>query len=281
MKILTAPFRFIKYLWDFCFGKFKYLKDKVNLIYYEKANFGDAMSPDIVSYFLNKNGLSLESKTRKHYTFLSACGSLFQRCRFYKKTVWGSGFLEDENYYKSFLKCLARLDIRCVRGPLTEDLLIRSKVLKKKIGIYGDPGLLAPIVYPKTLSKKYKVSVIPHFKEKIETDLHVIKVSTRDWRSVVDEIVSSELVISSSLHGIIVAEAYGVPAIWLHNEQSHEQVFKYLDYYASTGRSVPIVASSIGEALKMEKPVIPNLDLLTQNLINSFPLDLWIDNRNI
>lgn len=42
-------------------------------------------------------------------------------------------------------------------------------------------------------------------------------------------------VYSSSLHGIILAEAYGVPAVMFRSYDKSVD-FKYLDYYASTGR---------------------------------------------
>ncbi|WP_346793949.1 polysaccharide pyruvyl transferase family protein, partial [Klebsiella pneumoniae] len=49
------------------------------------------------------------------------------------------------------------------------------------------------------------------------------------------EIVNSKFVISGSLHGIIIAEAYGIPAIFLDNN-SGESRFKYDDYYFGSGR---------------------------------------------
>ena len=58
-----------------------------------------------------------------------------------------------------------------------------------------------------------------------------------------EALLPCELVISSSLHGIIFAEAFRIPARWLaprdeaHLEKSSyvtEGWFKYVDYYAST-----------------------------------------------
>ena len=93
-------------------------------------------------------------------------------------------------------------------------------------------------------------------------------------QKVIDEITESNLVISSSLHGIIIAEAYGVPAIWLHNNECSQDAFKFLDYYYSMGRK-PIKASSIEEALLMKNDYVPDFSDLQHNLIESFPYDLW------
>lgn len=277
MKIFRYIKRYFKCLNEFYFGKYKYNRNKINLINFEGENFGDAMSKDIVEFMLNKKNLSLESKTRKKYVFLSALGSLFQRNRHTKKTIWGSGSLENVNYYPSILKHYSKLDIRCLRGPLTEKLLIETGVLNNNLGVYGDPGLLVSAMYPLKVQKKYKISVIPHFKENITTNLHLINARTYDWKFVAKEIAESELVLSSSLHGIIVAEAYGVPAIWIHNNESHEQIFKFLDYYYSTGRCNPICANSIDEALNLDIPEVPNFNNLRDNLLNTFPYDLWVE----
>ena len=93
-------------------------------------------------------------------------------------------------------------------------------------------------------------------------------------KKTIDEIYNSKLIISSTLHGIILAEAYGVPAIMLNKIEKNDR-FKYDDYYHSTGRYNYPVCSTIEEALQMPVPEVPDLSQLQQNLLESFPTDLW------
>ena len=62
----------------------------------------------------------------------------------------------------------------------------------------------------------------------IDNDVHLIAPSLHP-RAVAAEISKCEHVISSSLHGIIFADAYGVPSTWLHDEMlpsNNQGVFK-------------------------------------------------------
>lgn len=82
--------------------------------------------------------------------------------------------------------------------------------------------------------------------------------------------------ISSSLHGIIVAEAYGIPAVLLKDTPS-EDITKYKDWYLSTNRSEFPVVASVEEALEV-KPNLPDksvIEMIQNNLIKTFPKDLW------
>lgn len=84
--------------------------------------------------------------------------------------------------------------------------------------------------------------------------------------------MESDFVISGSLHGIIVAEAFGIPARLLYNNSS-EPLYKYIDYYMGTGRAHFAYALSIEEALEMQGEAPAVFD--ASALLSSFPFDLF------
>ena len=102
----------------------------------------------------------------------------------------------------------------------------------------------------------------------------MISMNTNDYKTVINEILTSEIVYTSSLHGIILAEAYGVPAVFFRGLPKYKD-FKYLDYYYSTGRTDVALTDSFEEALSVPVPPLPNLNKLKENLLGSFPYDLW------
>jgi hypothetical protein len=95
---------------------------------------------------------------------------------------------------------------------------------------------------PKRMSRQFDIGVIPHYVDSDimrNSDSSVLSIDVTDahWRRTVDRITSCSVVISSSLHGIVVAEAYGVPAVWV--QPSNRIVggrFKFDDYFEGTGR---------------------------------------------
>jgi pyruvyltransferase len=65
-------------------------------------------------------------------------------------------------------------------------------------------------------------------------------------------ILESDGVVATSLHGVILAESFGVPVEWISSPPIEEGTFKFRDYFLSTGRPVPPSANSGGiiEALE-------------------------------
>lgn len=264
----------------------KALKNRVNLHYWLSGettnaihNLGDELSPIIVDYVLKLKGLSITNAVRgkKH---LYALGSIIQ-FGYQNTTIWGSGFLEKEPFLKKNLFQrwpLRRLDVRAVRGPLTRERLLQFGHNCPEI--YGDPGILMPLIYkPKVeISKEYMI--IPHFtKDSYYIDKYgkenVISMISDDYKNVIDQICSCKKIISSSLHGIILAEAYGIPAVFLKDRPSFKD-FKYLDYYFSTNRFDIKIADSAEEAISIEPMRLPSdIEKMQQNLIAAFPYDLW------
>lgn len=76
---------------------------------------------------------------------------------------------------------------------------------------------------------------------------------------------------ASPLHGVIVAEALGVPCRVVRSRAEHS--FKYLDYFLGTGRKDIDFADSPEQAQEMgtHDPMIWSPD----NLLSSFPYDLF------
>ena len=83
-------------------------------------------------------------------------------------------------------------------------------------------------------------------------------------------IVRAKKVISSSLHGIIIAESYGIPSVLLKNNNG-EGDEKYHDYYQGTGRKTFHMCTTLEEALSVIPTALPDIKAIQNNLINSFP----------
>ena len=114
--------------------------------------------------------------------------------------------------------------------------------------------LCLPRYYQPVVKQNDKIVIIPHVScvqeayelcqtsEKI-TILNPCKF--KSWKEFVDIIVSSKLVLSASLHGLIVADAYGIPNVWVSfpNHAHPDSNFKFRDYFNSVGKesiSTPI-----------------------------------------
>lgn len=266
------------------------LDNKVNLHYWVSSretgtgvtyNLGDDLSPIIVEKVLESRGLSLDDCVleTKH---LYAVGSILSM-GYQNATIWGSGFLENLSMIRKFFHHypLRRLDIRAVRGPYSRDLLIQLG--HECPECYGDPVLLMPLFYEAVPNREIDdFVIIPHFsKEKLYRSVYgdnvVISMITNDYKSVINRICSAKKVISSSLHGIILGEAYGVPTLFLRDRPSNKD-FKYLDYYSSTNRKKFSYADSIEQALIMDPMNAPsNISDCQTQLLQSFPFDLWDD----
>lgn len=238
----------------------------------EEQNLGDYLAVPIFEYMTKRFGLDPNKKVKKTI-HLYTIGSLIL-LGYQDAVVWGSGILQEEpkGFKWKRSKC-RKLDIRCVRGPETMRRLQENDYDVSKC-LIGDPGVLMPLIYQPKGGEKKEYSVILHMSVNEENTENKINILTADWQDTIDQIYNSRLVISSSLHGIILAEAYGVPAILLDKLEFADR-FKYDDYYYSTGRYEYPVCHSIEEALNIPIPEVPDLSRLQQNLLNSFPVDLW------
>lgn len=228
-------------------------------------NFGDHLSVILVERILGK---TVQKATVEEPKVL-AVGSILHFAR-EGDVIWGSGLngkhpsREDYPFHS--------LDIRSVRGPLTR-LTLESFGIEAP-AIYGDPVLLFPLFFPefqKNPIREYVIVIHSSEEHRVPRQEHIL-FSTDPWQEIVQKIVESKFVISTSLHGLVIAEAFGIPARLLRLTQN-EPLFKYADYYLGTGRQKFHYATTIKQALEMggEAPPVCDLD----QLLNVFPYELF------
>jgi len=170
--------------------------------------------------------------------------------------VWGTGSSKPIEVVSSNNIFLA------VRGKMTRTLIKGASVPE----VYGDPALLLPLLYkPPRPAKTHKVGFIPHYVDKPgfkvpDKNSKMIDVNS-PWKGFVDQILSCEKIVSSSLHGLIVAEAYGVPVEWaVYSNKIVGGRFKFQDYLTGTQRDALPPGTF---------PEIPNLIHIQHKLISA------------
>lgn len=215
-------------------------------------NWGDAINPTLIKFLSGEEPKHVKDLENYQGSVYFVIGSILESAKD-NSIVWGSGFMNEESIITTNPKILA------VRGPLTRKRLIEQG--KSCPEIYGDPALLFPQLYtPKHTDKKYKIGIIPHYVDKdnpfIEklrdrTDVLIIDI-TQDKFNFIDEITSCETIFSSSLHGIIASDAYGIPAYWIEfSDKVIGAGFKFKDYFLSVNRPL-IDPIRITEKTKLE-----------------------------
>ena len=203
-------------------------------------NWGDALNPVLIQHLSGKKPIYFNSV--KNYTdkpVYSVIGSyLGNEIPAKNLHFWGSGFWRDVDEPQR-----NNAVYHAVRGPLSRMKLIKAGIECHEV--YGDPAILYPLFYRPTVNKKYELGVIPHFRDKQSQHMDLFK---RDdvliidieggIQKVVDQILQCQKIASSSLHGIIAADAYGIPSLWIQfDDHSINDNFKFNDYLASVKRN--------------------------------------------
>ncbi|MDZ7736266.1 MAG: polysaccharide pyruvyl transferase family protein [Gammaproteobacteria bacterium] len=203
-----------------------------------RRNWGDALNPVLAKWLSGKRVIhSRYISKRLDDTVHMAVGSILHTLHSPNTVVWGTGFIDSRHE----LKAVPR-EVRAVRGPLTRRKLVDMGVACPEV--YGDPALLVPFLYRPAVKKKRQLGVILNHMERTPgiigrfhgSGVHLIDMNA-GIRRVVDEALSCSMIASSSLHGVILADAYGIPNVWLKlSDRPVGDDFKYRDYLASAGR---------------------------------------------
>lgn len=231
----------------------------------DTPNFGDALSPLLVEYV---TGRRVEWSSISDADII-ALGSIMRPVRRVyaglkrevKPVIWGTGSIGPNR-----TDFVSNVTFAAVRGPLTATIHGLNNVA------IGDPGVLINQLYEGKLNytKNYSVGIIPHHSQVntpsisklIDETPHSILIDprTNEPFEIIQKVASCDLVLSSSLHGLISADSLKIPNIWIGPSPAHATPhFKFYDYATSVCRGIlpPLNLDTQGSILN----TIANTDL--------------------
>lgn len=210
-------------------------KNTINAYWYrDVVNFGDLITP----LLLRKYGYT-PVHVYPHKASLVSTGSILEHLsESYSGVILGSGFIYEQSRMK-----FPDAKVLSVRGKLSRDRLCAQH----KHVTLGDPGLLASSIVLQRQTKKYVLGIVPHHVQasspiisslagKDAEKITVIDVQQQP-KNVFKLIDECEYIISSSMHGLIVADSFGIPNAWMAADELIGGRFKFDDYYSSLNMS--------------------------------------------
>ncbi|MFQ9286315.1 MAG: polysaccharide pyruvyl transferase family protein [Sutterella wadsworthensis] len=186
-----------------------------------------------------------------------------------------------------------KADIRAVRGPLTREAILKEG--GKCPEIYGDPAIIMPRLYTPKIGAKHKAGLILHHTQETPTthvlaktcgfhQISIDRVRDEQLENFIDEVCSCQKIFSSSLHGIILAQAYGIPAQWIqitntpiHRDANH----KFADYFLGAGLpvqkpiSIELTKESLSQLMQISPERVHISSDLIERLLEVFPFDIF------
>ena len=215
-------------------------------------NFGDSMSPIIFEKLTGaKASWCPVGSKNKHVTLIGSFINEGNR----NTHVFGTGFLKT-------MPASADAHYHVVRGPLSREMVVQHG--GKCPRLFCDPGLLVSKFWPSKNKARTRLGIVFHHREhKLKIDLFN-QVSKDDRFKVLDirstfefleELEDCHTLISSTLHGLVAAHAYGIPAIWMKpTNKPLGTGIKFVDYLKSVDLpSDPSIPRTANDLIKLSK----------------------------
>ena len=244
-------------------------------------NFGDHLARVVVERVLHL-GFSTSSLLTSLPCRVFSIGSVLHFAST-GDTIWGTG---RNGKIADAAHNFTSLDVRALRGPLTHQWLSRRFTLPDVLP-YGDPALLIPHIFERgalpfnqTDQSPMPEVLIPNLNElgSVPQRLrHLVVDPTLPWYVVLQRIMNASVVYTSSLHGLILADAFSKPVALL--PAKNEPLFKYEDYAAGARRTKDLEISNYRNMV--DRVDVAKLDWDPWPLLSAFPFDKYLDGDHV
>ena len=237
------------------------------LYYCRSQNFGDALNPLIFERVL---GMPVRY-AKKRRAELCGIGSILDglmspslagrvtRLCLPPIHVLSSGFTFASQ--RPHARPIRRMAVHAVRGRQTRQQLIDLGALAPERPVaLGDGGLFAPLLLERDVPKRYFCGVIPHVAERDCAEIAALADAVHDAvvidferppLEVLEQMASCEVIVSSAMHGLIVADALGIPNIWMKvSDRIVGGRYKFDDYYSAYAdyRKEPVAVHDVAHS---------------------------------
>lgn len=199
--------------------------------YIGAPNFGDRLTPLLLEHYGFSPVHAPAARSRAVIV-----GSVLGRVPSdYDGVILGAGLLDDTR------RPFPRAQVLGVRGELT-----RERIDAPPGTLLGDPGLLAPRLVERAPAKRWTLGLVPHYVDRDDRRIREIARRGRSEVTVIDvsapprrvlrHIDRCAHILSSSLHGVVVADGLGIPSAWLAlSDRVVGARFKFQDYASALG----------------------------------------------
>lgn len=203
-------------------------------------NFGDLLTP----FLLRRHGFAPILREQSEAELFAVGSVIHHTPAGFRGLIWGSGLPFADRTLD-----LTDARVLLVRGRLTAAAAGRHDIP------LGDPGLILGDHLRSHPAARHDVGIVPHlYHRSANPDIdrlsrmkgsQVINVQ-RHPLLVAHQIAQCRAVLTTSLHGLIVADSLGIPAVWaMANPSVPGGEFKFCDHESVMGLSVDLEARRV------------------------------------
>ena len=203
-------------------------------------NFGDVLTEYIIEKL---TGVKPKHSNADEHVLM--CGSVLNQSN-ENSHILGAGFMSHVDEFAG------AKSIELVRGLMSLYKLQQQGYAQK--AMVGDPAIVLPYIYKPNVRKRHMIGIVPNYIELDETRARFGNFNVIDltWpvERVIDWINECHYIMATSLHGLIVAQAYGIPAAWVKlTDNVAGDDFKYRDYITTNAPELPLYPSTFNKPI--------------------------------